>query len=86
MESCNDDWKMESCNDDIIGHPAHYCDGRKFEPKDVIWDWKLDFNLGNVVKYISRCGRKPDNSMLQDLKKARQYLDFEVAFLEKEGK
>ena len=75
----------ERCNDDIIEHPAHYCDGRKFEPKDVIWDWKLDFNLGNVVKYISRCGRKPDNSMIQDLKKARQYLDFEINFLESEG-
>ena len=70
--------------EDIIGHPNHYCEGRKFEPKDVIRDWNLNFNLGNAVKYISRNGRKDGNSALQDLKKARQYLDFEIEYLEKE--
>ena len=73
-------------DDDVIGHPNHYCEGRKYEPKDVIRDWGLNFNLGNAVKYISRNGRKDGNSALQDLKKARQYLDFEIDFLEKEGK
>jgi hypothetical protein len=72
--------------EDIIGHPNHYCEGRKFEPKDVIRDWNLNFNLGNTVKYISRNGRKDGNSALQDLKKARQYLDFEIEYLEKETK
>ena len=70
---------------DIIGHPNHYCEGRKYEPKDVIRDWNLNFNLGNAVKYISRNGRKDGNSALQDLKKARQYLDFEIDYLEKEN-
>ena len=68
--------------DDIIGHPSHYCDGRKYEPKDVIRDWNLNFNLGNAVKYISRNGRKEGNSSLQDLKKAKQYLEFEIEYLE----
>ena len=36
----------------IIEHPAHYCEGRKYEPKDVIRDWELNFNLGNAVKYV----------------------------------
>lgn len=73
--------------EDIIGHPNHYCEGRKFEPKDVIRDWNLNFNLGNAVKYISRNGRKEGESSLKDLKKARQYLDFEIDYLEsKEGK
>lgn len=75
-----------SDKEDIIGHPNHYCEGRKYEPKDVIRDWDLNFNLGNAVKYISRNGRKDGNSALQDLKKARQYLDFEIAYLEKEDK
>lgn len=70
---------------DAINHPAHYCDGRKYEPKDVIYDWKLDFNLGNVVKYISRAGRKEGNGLLQDLLKARQYLDFEIEFIRNEN-
>ena len=69
----------------IIEHPAHYCEGRKYEPKDVIRDWELNFNLGNAVKYVSRAGRKENNSLLQDLKKARQYLDFEIEYLENEG-
>lgn len=61
---------------DVVKNPSHYCDGRKYEPKDVIRDWGLNFNLGNSVKYISRAGRKDD--IVQDLMKARQYLDFEI--------
>lgn len=74
--------KENPVKEDIIGHPDHYCAGRKHEPKDVIRDWNLNFNLGNAVKYISRNGRKDGNSSLQDLKKARQYLDFEISYLE----
>lgn len=65
----------------IITNPAHYCFGN-FEPKDVIRDWGLNFNLGNTVKYVARAGRKDD--IIQDLKKARQYLDFEIEALERE--
>lgn len=64
---------------DIISHPSHYCYGRNYEPKDVIRDWDLNFNLGSAVKYISRAGRKGD--ALEDLKKARQFLDFEIEAL-----
>lgn len=66
--------------------PNHYIEGRKHEPKDVIRDWGLNFNLGNTVKYISRCGRKDGEPILKDLKKARQYLDFEIEALEAENK
>lgn len=65
----------------VIKNPSHYCEGRKFEPKDVIRDWGLNFNLGNAVKYISRNGRKAGESALKDLKKAKQYLDFEIEYL-----
>lgn len=67
---------------DIISHPSHYVDGRKFEPKDVIRDWNLNFNLGSAVKYISRAGRKDD--IIQDLKKAKQFIDFEIEALTEE--
>ena len=67
---------------DAINHPSHYADGRKYEPINVINDWELNFDLGNVVKYISRAGRKADNSIIQDLKKARFYLDAEIERLE----
>lgn len=77
-------YKPEDFKDyyDPVSKPSHYTEGRKYEPKDVIRDWELNFNLGNTVKYVARAGRKDD--ILQDLKKARQYLDFEIEYLEKE--
>lgn len=68
-----------NAENNMISHPAHYCYS-EYEPKDVIRAWELNFNLGNAVKYIARAGRKDD--ILQDLKKARQYLDFEIEYLE----
>lgn len=65
---------------DDVSHPSHYTAGRKYEPRLVIEDWGLGFYLGNVVKYISRAGRKGD--AVEDLKKARQYLDWEIEKLE----
>lgn len=64
--------------------PEHYRYG-KYEPIDVIQDWHLDFSLGNVIKYIARCGKKEGATMLDDLKKAREYLDFEIKFLEQDS-
>lgn len=60
-----------------IFHPAHYIDGRKYEPAKVAYDWGLDFNLGSALKYISRAGRKDGNPAENDIVKA-------IAFLIKE--
>lgn len=65
-----------------VKHPSHYTEGRKFEPKDVIRDWRLNFNLGSALKYIARAGRKDD--IVQDLKKAQEYLQFEIDAIEAE--
>lgn len=67
---------------DTIKHPSHYVGGRKFEPKDVIRDWGLNFNLGNAVKYLARAGRKGD--LVEDLKKAQEYIQFEIDALSAE--
>ena len=69
---------------DNVKHPSHYVEGRKFEPKDVIRDWGLNFNLGNAVKYLARAGRKADT--VEDLKKAQQYIQFEIDAIEVEEK
>lgn len=66
---------------DNVANPDHYCEGREYEPRKVIEDWDLDFYLGNVVKYVSRAGRK--GSALEDLRKAQQYLEWEIEKLEK---
>ena len=67
---------------DTIKIPSHYVEGRKFEPKDVIRDWELNFNLGNAVKYLARAGRKLNK--VEDLKKAQQYIQFEIDAIEAE--
>lgn len=65
---------------DAVSHPSHYTEGRKYEPRKVIADWGLNFNLGNAVKYVSRAGRKGDK--IEDLRKAIQYIEFEIEELE----
>ena len=67
---------------DNVKHPSHYAEGRKFEPKDVIRDWGLNFNLGSAIKYLSRAGRKEDT--VQDLKKAQEFIQFEIDAIEAE--
>ena len=65
---------------DMVNHPPHYKQGG-IETIDVIEAWQLGFCLGNAVKYISRADHK--GSKLEDLKKARWYLDREITNMEK---
>lgn len=67
---------------DMVNHPPHYTEGRKYEPIDVIEDWQLSYRLGSAIKYISRAGRKDPAKTIEDLKKCRWYLDREIAALE----
>ena len=69
-------------NYNAVSHPSHYCEGRKYEPKDVIRDWGLNFNTGSAVKYLSRAGRKGD--IIEDLEKAKQFIQFEIDYLVQE--
>ena len=66
---------------DMINHPPHYKSGG-IETIDFIEAKELNFNLGNCVKYITRCGKKTEDP-LQDLLKAKWYLDREINNLEK---
>ncbi|MDF1699531.1 MAG: DUF3310 domain-containing protein [Planctomycetota bacterium] len=47
-----------------------------FEPVKIIHAKNLNFNLGNVIKYVLRAGLKGD--AIEDLKKALTYLQFEI--------
>ena len=64
---------------DTVNHPKHYMNGG-IETIDFIEAKGLDFCLGNVVKYVARAGHKGDK--LEDLKKARWYLDREIESIE----
>lgn len=60
---------------DMVNHPRHYKFGG-IETIDFIEAKHLTYNLGNVVKYVSRADHK--GNRLEDLKKARFYLDREI--------
>ena len=60
---------------DNINHPKHYNQGI-IEVIDVIEDWQLNFNLGNVIKYVGRADFK--NNAIEDLEKAAWYLNREI--------
>lgn len=64
-----------------VDHPLHYQGSTGHEAIDVINAWGLNFALGNCVKYICRAGLK--GALLEDLKKARWYLDYEIQQREK---
>lgn len=67
---------------EAVNHPQHYGGADNvYEAIKVIEAWSLGFCLGNAVKYISRAGKKGD--ALEDLKKARWYLDREISNREK---
>lgn len=62
---------------EAVQHPSHYGGAdNPYEAIKVIEAHNLGFSLGNVIKYVLRAGKK--ESALVDLKKARQYLDFEI--------
>ena len=65
-----------------VNHPKHYNTGN-IEVIDIIEDWKLGFNDGNVVKYIARHRHK--TNPIEDIKKAIWYLNRHLESLEKEN-
>ena len=69
---------------DAVNHPAHYGGAdNPYEAIKVIEAWGLGFCLGNTIKYIARAGKKGDGH-LEDLLKARWYLDREITKLARE--
>jgi hypothetical protein len=59
-----------------VDHPAHYGGAdNPYEAIKVIEAWELDFCLGNVIKYISRAGKKGEWKHKEDLRKALWYLN-----------
>ena len=77
---------------DNVNHPPHYTwlkDKCGIEVIDITRH--MDFDLGNVVKYVLRQGLKAEEGMsnkekaIEDLKKARWYLDDKIKILEGES-
>lgn len=68
--------KVFNKGDDNVNHPSHYNWLKELcgiEPIDILRH--MDFDLGNAMKYILRCGRKGDeNTAIEDLEKAIFYI------------
>jgi hypothetical protein len=81
----NTDKKQIKSLAEQVDHPNHY-GGKEntYEAIKVIDAWGLGFHLGNVIKYISRAGKKNPKTLIQDLKKAAWYLQKYIEKLEEE--
>ena len=75
MQGCGDTPEFGNSNVDLINSPPHYTTGG-VETIDFIEAKKLNYNLGNVVKYITRADLKGNRK--QDLEKAAWYLKREL--------
>lgn len=74
---------------DSVNHPNHYNQYRDFEVIDVCEqlvgpDGKSGFNLGNAFKYIARAGWKNPEKHVEDLEKAKFYIQREIDRIENE--
>ena len=52
--------------------------GNLYEAIKIINNLDLNFNRGNVLKYILRAGKKDADKEIQDLQKAKHYIDYEI--------
>ena len=68
---------------DNIDWPDHYNKGN-IQPIDFIEDQQLGYHLGNIIKYVCRAAHK--GQLLEDLKKARWYLNKYIKLKEKEAR
>ena len=66
-----------------IEHPDYYNAGG-IEVSDFIDAYNLNFNRGNIIKYVVRAGRKHGESTLTALLKAQEYLLREIASARRE--
>jgi len=67
---------------ETVNHPAHYGGAdNPYEVLKVIHAWGLGFDLGNAVKYIARAGKKDPAKLVEDLEKARFYLDHAITMI-----
>lgn len=68
-------------DNDPVNHPSHYTAYKGVEVIDLTE--QMNFNRGNAVKYICRAGLKNPEDEVQDLEKARWYIDREIERIKK---
>ena len=77
-----DDYYYKQKEENAI-KPSHYKAG-EFDVIAFCQLHNINFDLGNVIKYVTRAGKKENNSELQDLNKAMEYLKRRIEFIKEE--
>ena len=72
---------VQKLDDNTTSTPSHY--QGTIQPIDLINAQNLNFNLGNVVKYVCRAGKKQGENVLSDLEKAKNYINYEIERIKK---
>ena len=72
---------VQQLHDNKNTTPSHY--QGTIQPIDLINAQNLNFNLGNVVKYVCRAGKKQGENVLSDLEKAKNYINYEIERIKK---
>jgi hypothetical protein len=81
---CNGISELTPQDNDPVNHPAHYT-SHPSGVECIEITRHMNFNLGNVVKYIWRAGMKDSAPTIQDLEKALWYLQDEINLRKKEN-
>lgn len=71
-------WEERTPSSDNVSHPPHYANGWSNGAEVIDITEHLSFCAGNVVKYVCRAGRKDSDKHVEDLEKARWYIDREI--------
>lgn len=67
---------------DPVNHPSHYT-AHPSGVECITITEHFNFNIGNAIKYLWRCGLKESANSIEDLKKAQWYVNREIERLEK---
>ena len=74
--------KLKTIHENKVMIPLHYDNKKSYDVIDFIKDYNLNFNEGNVIKYVARAKHK--GTHIKDLEKAIDYLERELQHLRKE--
>ena len=74
--------KLKTIHEKKIMTPTHYDNKKNYDVIDFIKDYDLNFNEGNVIKYVARAKHK--GTHIKDLEKAIDYLERELQHLRQE--
>lgn len=69
---------------DNVNHPTHYATGWTNGAEIIDITENLNFNRGNVIKYVARAGNKHASDEMEDLLKAKWYLEREIRRVERQ--